>query len=165
MSAHARSLVEQIRRIKEAVLRRRDAEQAEYLTAVVDALAACASSLHEREHEALLGEVLDIPVWTAPQVWRPRLPLAPLAPRHPVCVHLASSLDDARHGVLHKVYLLVHGAVFCPLVQLWFCMRSWVLHVPPHVAGWACTVRSLSLRHRMWLLALHRSCVARCCAW
>ncbi len=70
----ARSLVEQIRRIKEGVLRRRDPEQAEYLTAVVDALAACASALHEREHEALLQEVLDIPVWAAPQVGRPPSP-------------------------------------------------------------------------------------------
>jgi hypothetical protein len=67
------SLVEQVRRIKEAALRARDEEQAEYLTAVIDALAACASSLHEREHEALLQEVLDVPLWAAGRVSTPQL--------------------------------------------------------------------------------------------
>lgn len=62
------SLVEQIRRIKEKALGAKDEEQVEYLTSVLDALTTCVSSLHEREHESLINEVLDISIWQATPV-------------------------------------------------------------------------------------------------
>jgi len=62
------SLVEQIKRIKEKALGAKDEEQVEYLTSVLDALTTCVSSLHEREHESLINEVLEISIWQATPV-------------------------------------------------------------------------------------------------
>jgi hypothetical protein len=63
-----RSLVSEVRRIRDLALGAKDEEQIEHLTSILDALTACVSSLHERKHEALLNEVLNIPIWTASQV-------------------------------------------------------------------------------------------------
>lgn len=62
------SLVNQVRSIKGLALGGKDEEQAEHLTSILDALTACVSTLHERKHEALLNEVLNIPIWTASPV-------------------------------------------------------------------------------------------------
>ena len=58
----------QLRTVKEQALRDGNEDQVEQLISILDALTACVSSLHERNHEALIHEVLTIPIWKTCQV-------------------------------------------------------------------------------------------------
>ena len=63
-----RSLVNQIRTEKEQALRRGNEDEVGHLISLMGALTACVSSLHERNHETLIHEVLTIPMWKTTQV-------------------------------------------------------------------------------------------------
>ncbi len=67
-SCCTRSLVNQIRTVKEQALREGNEDQVEQLVSILDALTACVSSLHERNHETLIHELLTIPIWKTCQV-------------------------------------------------------------------------------------------------
>lgn len=72
--SHTHRLVSEMKRLK-SVLRPlpgttapADAAAAEQLVALLRGLGACVSLLQERRHELLLKELLDTPLWHAPQV-------------------------------------------------------------------------------------------------
>lgn len=47
-----------------------DPAAADQLVAMLRGLGACVSLVHERKHELLLKELLDVPLWQVPQVGR-----------------------------------------------------------------------------------------------
>ena len=61
------SLVNQVRAVKEQALKVGDGHHIEQLIYLLDALSACVGSLHERNHERLIHEVLSIPIWKSCQ--------------------------------------------------------------------------------------------------
>ena len=61
------SLVNQIRTVKEQALKGGDSHHIEQLIYLLDALSACVGSLHERNHESLIHEVLSISIWKSCQ--------------------------------------------------------------------------------------------------
>ena len=77
-----RSLVNQIRTVKDQALRDGNEEQVEQLISILDALTACVSSLHERSHETLIHELLTIPIWKACQVRPLSFPYITSTPTH-----------------------------------------------------------------------------------
>ena len=62
------SLVNQLRTVKEQALKDGNEDPVEQLVSIFDALTACVSSLHERNHETLIHEVLSTPIWKTCQV-------------------------------------------------------------------------------------------------
>ena len=74
------SLVNQIRTVKEQALKGGDSHHIEQLIYLLDALSACVGSLHERNHESLIHEVLSISIWKSCQVTRKSLPISQVAP-------------------------------------------------------------------------------------
>lgn len=45
-----------------------DPAAADQLAALLRGLGSCVSLVHERRHEVLLKEILDVPLWQVPQV-------------------------------------------------------------------------------------------------
>ena len=87
-----RSLVNQIRTVKEQALKDSNEDRIEQLISILEALTACVSSLHERNHETLIHEVLTISIWKACQVSLKPLPLPHVClPTEPSCETLLGS--------------------------------------------------------------------------
>ena len=55
------------RRLKLQVCKKEDSTYSKQLSDLIQALSRCIASLHERKHEVLLQELLDLSVWEAPE--------------------------------------------------------------------------------------------------
>ena len=63
------SVVKEVSRLAAEVQAGREDGQAQHLSSLLDALTSHVSLLNEREHDALLTQVLGVSCWVGPQVF------------------------------------------------------------------------------------------------